>query len=193
MDAYVSALTILPEAFRLIGRRPLTVLDFGCGDGSWLRAAATLGVFGAVGCDVREPGAVKLPRTARYIQKDLLRDPGGLVEAEAFDLVVCVEVAEHIPFDLSGRLVEILTGNTRGPVLFSAAPPGQGPYPPPGTPVEESWPWHVNEQEPGFWEALFQARGFFPDDRIGDRIKYAPLIDPWYRTNVRMFFRGEEP
>ncbi len=43
-----------------------------------------------------------------------------------WDLVCCVEVAEHIPPERSLDLVETLTRSARHWIYFTAAPPGQG-------------------------------------------------------------------
>jgi hypothetical protein len=68
-----------------------------------------------------------------------------------FDLVVSLEVAEHLPAHCAEDFVSTLTG-LGSVVLFSAAAPHQGGE------------HHVNEQSPDYWAELFQRRKYVPVD-----------------------------
>ncbi len=68
-----------------------------------------------------------------------------------FDLVSCVEVAEHIPAEQADTLVDAICSRASRWVYFSAAAPGQGGV------------GHVNEQPQGYWIEKFQARGWRVD------------------------------
>jgi hypothetical protein len=63
-------------------------------------------------------------------------------------MVMCVEVAEHIPNRYSRTLVESISSNAASSVLFTAAPPG--------TPGCD----HINCQPESFWMDLFARNGF---------------------------------
>ena len=63
-----------------------------------------------------------------------------------FDLVVSLEVAEHLPSEAAANFVETLTKHG-SIILFSAAVPGQV-----GTN-------HQNEQWPRYWDGLFAVHG----------------------------------
>jgi hypothetical protein len=94
-----------------------------------------------------------------------------------FDLVECLEVAEHLEETAADRFVESLTSHT-GTVLFSAAVPGQG-----GT-------HHVTEQWPSYWIPKFGRAGFQPFDVIRPRIWKDRRVVVWYRQNILIFANG---
>jgi hypothetical protein len=91
-----------------------------------------------------------------------------------YDLVQCLEVAEHIPLADADTLVEnlVVHGDV---VLFSAATPGQGGE------------FHVNEQPPQYWFAKFSKFGYRAFDFLRPRIYQRSDIEPWYRYNVFLF------
>lgn len=197
MDPFGSAMVVLPAVFDIFGF-PRMVIDVGCGDGSWLRAAKHLGVATTVGID-REPlGELSSPACGidRYQTADLR--VLGLVRPEVFDLAttrkfdltISVEVAEHLPERCADSFISYLCSLSYR-IVFSAAPPGQGPYPPEGTSEDDAWRWHLNEQPPTYWDALFHGHGFIRDDTIGDAIRDDERVDPWYRENITLYWKPE--
>lgn len=184
--AYYSAKQILPEVIKIAGP-PGSYLDIGCGDGSWMLAAHQLGYHPIWGYDILTDNGVTVPPGAVYRAYDVLADDHPAWRR--WDLVVCVEVAEHIQPHLSRRLVHYLTSAAREHILFSAAPPGQGPYPPEGATPETLHNWHNNERSPEFWNRLFDEFGWDPDYRISKALGSMKRIDPWYRSNVKMFIK----
>jgi len=93
-----------------------------------------------------------------------------------FDLVVSLEVAEHIPHASADTFVDSLVRHG-DIVLFSAAIPGQG-----GT-------FHVNEQWPEYWGKRFKARGYVGIDCVRPLVWEDPSVDYWYAQNVFLFVR----
>ena len=174
-----SARVALPELFRHI--RPKNVVDVGCGVGAWLCAAGELGVVECLGIDggYVDRGALLIPEEA-FVPVDLAAP--GLSEAVAtrrpgrFDLVMCLEVAEHLPFERSAGFVEELC-QLGDMVLFSAAIPFQ--Y---GT-------GHINEQWPEFWAMQFRARGYVCFDLMRAFLWAQPELDWWYAQNLLVFAR----
>lgn len=65
-----------------------------------------------------------------------------------YDLVCCVEVAEHIPEGRSLDLVESLTGLAERWIYFTAAPPGQGGH------------GHINCRPHAEWLEMFERQGW---------------------------------
>jgi SAM-dependent methyltransferase len=150
-------------------RVPGSVLDVGCGIGTWLKASRELGVedvFGIDGVDIAE--ADLLFPIERFRRLDLAL-PWTL--NRKFDVVLCLEVAEHLDETSSALLIHSLTRHA-DEVVFSAACPGQ-----PGQN-------HVNCQWPGYWQALFNAQGFTCSDAIRWAMWNDSEIDVWYRQNM---------
>jgi hypothetical protein len=178
-----SARAILPELFSRL--QPNSVLDVGCGIGPWLRAAGDLGARVLLGVDGEyvEQRLLMIPSES-FVPVDLAR-PGLKEKVVAihpgrFDLVICLEVAEHLPFERSASLVEELC-QLGDVVLFSAAIPFQG-----GT-------QHINEQWPEFWALLFRSFGFVCYDWLRQQIWAVPNVDWWYAQNVLLFVRESSP
>ena len=168
----LSAQEIVPLVIDLI--QPASVIDVGCGTGAWLsvfRDHAVEDVHGVDGPWV-DPDMLLIP-AERFSSADLKKP---LPVNRQFDLVVSLEVAEHIPAEGAGGFVDSLTA--LGPVvLFSAAIPGQG-----GT-------HHVNEQWPEYWAGLFQDRGYICIDCIRSAVWQNDRVEWWYAQNTLMFVR----
>lgn len=166
-----SAERVVPIIVDLL--RPSSVVDVGCGVGGWLAAFRALGVRDIVGLDGPSVPRDRLqfPRE-RFVVCDLTRP---LPLRKRFDLVVCLEVAEHLPRECGMILVESLT--RLGPtVLFSAAIPYQR-----GT-------GHINERWQDEWVQAFAHHGFQVADVVRPRIWAMADVEPWYRQNMLLFF-----
>jgi hypothetical protein len=149
--------------------QPASFLDVGCGSGTWLHAAAKLGIPELSGVD-----GIVLPQDRLHVSSDLvqrldLSQPFSL--GRFFDVAVCLEVAEHLPESSADALIASLVGHA-DVVFFGAACPGQ-----PGQ-------HHVHCQWPEYWQRLFNDNGFVCDDAIRWRIWDNQRIEPWYRQNI---------
>jgi len=120
-QAQSSAQAVVPLMIDVLKCR--SVLDVGCGNGMWLRWYRANGVADILGIDgdYVEPQTLLIPPD-RFKAVDICL-PFHL--DHRFDLVQCLEVAEHVPPDASRALIDNLTTHGRH-VLFSAAVPGQG-------------------------------------------------------------------
>jgi SAM-dependent methyltransferase len=153
-----------------------SVLDVGCARGTWLAAWQAAGCGDIIGIDGGQGGRERLLIPPdRFIETDLSR-PFNL--GRRFDLVQCLEVAEHLPMERSAGLVDDLTGHG-GMVLFSAAPPGQGGA------------CHINEQPYEFWRSLFAERGYEAFDCVRPLIAARRAFPYWYRYNMLLYVRTE--
>lgn len=123
---------------------PASVLDLGCGMGNYLRHFAENGCR-AVGLEGSAAGLGRIAKSVIAIQHDLRRP---VLFNQRFDLVMSIEVAEHVPKRHSRTLVESLCRNSNGLIVFTAAPPG--------TPGDD----HINCRDRSFWDALFAERKF---------------------------------
>jgi SAM-dependent methyltransferase len=169
-----SAEEVVPLVLRLI--HPKRVVDVGCGLGAWLAVFQVCGVddIWGVDGDYIDRKALQIPRE-RFLPCDL-KEP--LRMDEKFDLVLSLEVAEHIPSQCAETFVNSLIN--LGPViLFSAAIPFQGGVN------------HVNEQWPEYWAKKFQERGYIAIDCIRKKIWKNEKVEWWYAQNILVFARND--
>jgi 2-polyprenyl-3-methyl-5-hydroxy-6-metoxy-1,4-benzoquinol methylase len=127
--------------------QPRTVADVGCAFGLLVEALCDRGVD-AYGFDI-SPYAVS---NAREDMKDRLRvhsilDNLPLKGGEKYDLVVCIEVLEHLPPENADRAVAVLCA-AADRVIFSSSPDD----------FEE--PTHFNVLPTEAWVKLFEKHGF---------------------------------
>lgn len=156
--------------------RPESVVDVGCGVGTWAAEFSLHGVRDIVGIDgdYVDRTLLHIP-SERFVAKDL-KQP--LVMDRTFDLVVSLEVAEHLPSSCAQTFVQSLT-SLGSVVLFSAAIPFQG-----GT-------QHLNEQWQDYWAILFKEHGFVPIDCIRPAIWNNPNVDLIYAQNTILYVRSD--
>jgi SAM-dependent methyltransferase len=154
---------------------PSSILDVGCGTGTWLKVFQEYGVHDYLGVDGShlDRSLLKIPAN-RFLEKDL-RQPFSL--DRKFDLVISLEVAEHLDDRYADTHVQVLVehGNT---ILFSAAIPNQGGQN------------HVNEQWPEYWQEKFGKHGFYFRDVIRPQIWNNTQVDWWYRQNIFLVTKG---
>jgi hypothetical protein len=163
---------VIPALIDILGAPPASVLDVGCGVGTWLRAWQDEGVSDVLGID------------GDYVSRSGLLVPIDQFEARnlaegfdlgrTFELVQSLEVAEHIPPPAAETFVDSLVrhGDT---VLFSAAVPAQ------------SGKGHVNERLPSYWARHFRSRGYELCDVVRWRIWDRSDIGVDYRQNLLIF------
>lgn len=157
-----------------------SVLDVGCGLGTWLSVAKDFGISEVIGID---GDYVDKPLLSKYLDLSLfqshdLKKPLNL--NRSFDLVLCLEVAEHLDEEFSEVLIDSLV-NHSDCILFSAAIPGQGGQN------------HLNEQWPDYWQKLFHNRGFVFLDLIRQEIWNNPNVDYWYKQNIFLVVKNSHP
>jgi hypothetical protein len=168
-----SAERVVPLVIRYVPAR--SVVDFGCKHGEWLRVFQTHGVDRILGIDQPIWANALIIESSQFCTADLNQ---ALEPVGAFDLAVCVEVAEHLRKHAAPTLVDALT--LAAPVvLFSAATPGQGGH------------GHLNERPRAFWHALFGARNFVPIDCLRPQIWQNKQVASWYRQNL-FFYASPE-
>jgi SAM-dependent methyltransferase len=142
-----------------------SVVDVGCGVGTWLVAFADAGASDVLGLDgdYVDRSQLHIP-AASFAAVDLTCPPAL---SRRFDLAISMEVAEHLDERYADGFIDFLT-SLSDVVLFSAAIPGQGG-------VE-----HVNEQWQGYWAQKFAGHDFQPLDLV------RPAV--WNRSDVEWFY-----
>jgi SAM-dependent methyltransferase len=168
--SFRSAMKIIPMVKELIPLK--SVVDVGCGSGSWLRAFQKNGVKSIFGVDGNQTPVLDIPAD-RFLRTDLNK-PFDL--KKKFDLAVSMEVAEHLSPESADPFVENLT-RLAPAVLFSAAIPGQGGA------------GHVNEEWPSYWAEKFAKHGYVPFDCLRLRIWEDPAVEWWYSQNILLYVK----
>jgi len=170
-----AAAVIIPLVLKITGAR--SVLDVGCGVGTWLAVCAEQGIdtyLGIDGFEIDPSAMLQIPRQ-NFRQADL-REPLGL--DRQYDLAMSLEVAEHLPPEIGPALVKQLTSAAPA-VLFSAAIPGQ------------TGPGHINERWPSYWADLFAKHDYCPVDEIRPAVWRRDDVVFWYRQNVILYLRRD--
>ena len=152
------------------------MVDVGCGTG------ALLAELRDAGCEVtgleyaRAAREICLERGLDVHAFDIIND--AINDSRTYDVVVSMEVAEHLPEQAADRYIALLTrlGKT---IVFTAAPPGQG-----GTD-------HVNEQPQEYWIEKFHSRNHALDwtltSRWRESWKLSGEVQSWYYNNLLVF------
>ena len=150
-----------------------SVLDIGCGTGTFLSIFEQRGINDVLGVEgpwvkdeYLEINGAKLIRVNLVKQFPVIN--------RKFDIALCLEVGEHLPETFSRSLVDFLCEKS-DLVLFSAAIPHQGGE------------GHINEQWQSYWVELFMINGFELNDCIRPIIWDDNEIMYWYRQNMLIF------
>ena len=165
-----SAEQIVPLLIDLIA--PASVVDVGCGAGTWLGVFKRSGIEDVLGLDGEwvDPAALEIPRS-QFRVTDLTK---SFSCDRRFDVAVSLEVAEHLPERSADEFVRSLV-NLAPVVVFSAAIPFQG-----GTA-------HLNEQWPDYWAGRFRSHGYLAFDCVRPRVWDNPAVSWWYAQNTVIY------
>jgi SAM-dependent methyltransferase len=136
--------SIAEELIRAL--HPRRVLDAGCAMGFLVEAFWDRGVV-AHGVDISPYAISQVRRDMQtHCRVASVDEP---IEG-SYDLVTCIEVLEHMPWDLARKAIENLT-RISDTILFSSSP----------TDLKE--PTHINVNPPIVWLEEFGRAGFYPD------------------------------
>lgn len=150
-----------------------SVVDFGCGVGTWLKHFKDHGAEKIVGYDCN-----RVAQRHLIISHECIRQGCDFTAPFAFvenvDLAISLEVAEHLPEESADVFVSMLA-KAAPCVVFSAALPSQ------------TGVCHINEQPLSFWNDLFKKKGFEFFDPIRPRIMNNQDVQWWYRQNIVVY------
>ena len=167
---------------------PRSYLDLGSGTGSMVNMARKLDID-AYGVDV-----INGPEDW-FIDHDLnipiqLVSSGDTIKdgiedyrnsRAIFDLITCIEVAEHLEPESSAVLAETIDRHLEhgGRLVFSSAPFGQGGE------------HHINNQHPWYWRSLFHKHGISYRQDLTMQLSHiwswiaGPMM--WLGSNVQVY------
>ena len=157
---------------------PRSVVDVGCGNAEFLSFFHKKGVI-IKGYDGSSHAIEKSLVDPAFIELHDLRDP--ILFDRKFDLVLCLEVAEHVENKYSKELIGSLARLSDN-IVFTAATPGQGGH------------FHINEQPRGFWVSLWSSNGYKYNGTLTELIKKdfkEKDILCWYSDNLMIFQRDK--
>ena len=150
---------------------PKSIIDVGCGLGTFIKVFKEFGIEEIIGID------------GSWCNRDLLFkniNPSEFIEQnlelqininKRFDLVVCLEVAEHLPPERADSFVSDLV-SLGDIILFSAAIPNQLGIN------------HLNEQWISYWEAKFKKHNYVVHDILKSFFWDQQNIFWWYAQNM---------
>lgn len=169
-----SAQAVIPIIMDMLA--PRSVVDLGCGVGTWLAVFHEHGVQRVLGVEGGEVDLSLLRIAPEAFQRADLSKPFAF--GQSFDLAMSLEVAEHLPESSANDFVASLV-KLAPAVLFSAAVPHQGGI------------HHVNEQWPQYWVDRFATHQYQVLDAIRPRIWHDPQVQAWYAQNTFLFVRQD--
>jgi SAM-dependent methyltransferase len=157
---------------------PSSVVDLGCGIGTFLHCFKKNGVNRVLGID----GTWANKEMIRKHLKDEEFFEANIEEIieinQKFDLAICLEVAEHVDAKYAENIVKTLT-DLSDVIVFSAALPNQGGQN------------HINEQPPWYWEEKFNKFGYKFIDCLRDVFWDNKDVFWWYSQNMFLVVKDD--
>lgn len=152
--------------------QPQTALDIGCGPGIYVDALREHGIA-ATGIDTDD----------RVIGKAHLRQESLFENEDSAEIVICLEVAEHIPAEQADDVAASVAKAVEpgGTLIWSAAHPGQGGV------------GHINCQPKDYWAERLTACGLQRDEEAEDHLREYSLSGyhmGWFVQNCMVFYRA---
>lgn len=150
---------------------PESTLDLGCGRGDYLATFHLAGWRNLLGVD-GTAGIADVARFKNIRTHDLCL---SLNLNQLFDLVVCLEVGEHLPEEYESTFIDNITRHAGRNIFLSWAVEGQ------------KGPGHVNCRNNDYIISKFAERGFEYNTRISEGLRDNSSL-PWFK-NTLMYFQ----
>ena len=147
------------------------IKDIGCGPGIYVDSLRSAGLD-ATGCDIDE----------KMVESDYLQKINLFDLDDPSDIVLCLEVAEHINSEKNDEIVNSIVKNLKdaGYLIWTAAHKGQG------------GDGHINCQDKEYWADKFIKAGLirdhFLEQQIIEKIKQGPHMG-WFVINLLVFYK----
>jgi 2-polyprenyl-3-methyl-5-hydroxy-6-metoxy-1,4-benzoquinol methylase len=171
--SYESARKILRIVFETY--RPKTMVDFGCGYGTWLSAARDMGVKKVVGFD--GDWVSKEDLYSADIDFNVADLEKKIKVKDKFDMAISLEVAEHLRPESAEIFIKSIC-NASDVILFGAAIEDQN-----GTN-------HINTQWQSYWVDLFKKQGYQCYDIVRSQVWNSKNVEFWYKQNTFLFINN---
>lgn len=148
--------------------RVQSVVDFGCGDGKYVKAFQENGI-NAVGFDGN-------PDTPKYTNNlcSVLDLSVAHQFAEPFDWVLSLEVGEHLPKQFEDVYIHNLHNNNKNGIVLSWALEGQGGY------------GHFNERNNDYIKSKFHNLGYTNDIDAENKLRLNSSLR-WFKNTIMVF------
>jgi hypothetical protein len=157
--------------------KPTTVADYGCGLGIYVQEFSSRGIT-AIGLEYNPRyQAIGKRNGMTILPWDLSSTSTQGRPQKKYDLIICLEVAEHVPPHLANDLVSVLVSSGTS-IVFTSAHPGQG-----GT-------GHINEQSREYWIEKFTCAGAEYDSSTTQQLAQMFVNKgafPYLSTNLSVF------
>jgi hypothetical protein len=148
------------------------LVDFGCGMGFYAKGFQQAGFS----CDAYD-GNPNTEELTGGIGKTLdLSEPQDF--GIMYDMVLSLEVGEHIPVDYEGIFIQNLVVHAEKMIVLSWAVPGQAGL------------GHVNCRDNEYIIGKLKENGFRYDERWSGILRRSSLL-PWFRKTLMVFHREE--
>lgn len=160
---------------------PKDFVEFGSGECLLANAlAAELNLSPSYCLEPFVRAAVRVDRGLSLLNVDATHQPTPSVLNHKFDLVLSIEVAEHVARDRHEALFDFLVSRARNSIVFSGARPGQGGH------------GHIAERPESEWREEFVSRGMLFDSDATLAVRAASdTKNINHRRNLQIFRRPE--
>jgi SAM-dependent methyltransferase len=154
-----------------------SVIDFGCGTGTWLSVFKKCGIEKITGLDGDWVDKTQLLIDEDcFVEQDLTK---SMNNDEKYDLAISLEVAEHLDEKFADSFLDNLCEKS-DLIIFGAAVPNQG-----GTN-------HVNEQWQSYWVNKFEMRGYTAIDLLRGKFANNKKVKYFYAQNALVYIRNDK-
>lgn len=173
-----SARPVVEYIVKILKNKPSSVIDIGCGLAQWLLAFKEHGINEVLGVDGSHVPLERLNIEKSEFKPHDLRELTFESIGKRFDLLLCLEVVEHLEEKYAYKFVQTLT-QLSDVIIFSAAVPYQ---------TGEN---HFNEQYPDYWEAIFKEFDYSFLDPFREKFWQNENIPWWYSQNMFLVVKSD--
>jgi Ribosomal protein L11 methylase len=173
-----SAMEIVPYVLNIFPNTK-SVIDFGCGSGTFLSIYKKNGVHEIKGLDGEWVDKDNLLIDNDSFQSINLEQIKNVKFEHKYDIAMSLEVAEHIDKRYADDIVDALT-RASDVIIFGAAIPGQGGAE------------HVNEQWQSYWVKKFKDKGYCCFDLLRPEFAVNPMVQHYYAQNTFIYVREKK-